>query len=825
MPTGATGQLGLALPVQGELSGTWGNTVNNAITEYTNIAIAATLTLTNDGAVTLANTTGTDLATNIVSSLTGAGTVTAQFAIVRVTGTLTTAKVVTAPSYSKTYTVVNAATGGIVTFKASGQTGVSIAVGESAFVYYNGTDYVKLAGTVDTGVTTFSAGTTGFTPSTATTGAVTLAGTLATTNGGTGLTSFTSGGVVYASSSSVLATGSALTFDGSNLSTTGQVLLENNKYIGFKNTTGTYAASIFNDTSNFLNFYNSGNTGTIFYVNAAEQMRLTSTGLGIGTTSATAKLTVINTGDANKQIVFGDSATYYGSVGHNSGTGLNEYRTEPSGGHGFFIGTSGTANMTLNSSGNLGIATTTITRLLEVGSGSVTKTAIGQSLICLSANSGNVGYVNEIGFGGSGATNVQSAIGNIVTDATAASNGALYFATRSVTTDTAPSERMRITSAGDVGIGTSSPVARNHIRGSGTSGQVTASWILENASSGTAGMDITGTAGASRWRFLYGNGPSTGTNTLTESMCILTEGASAGNVGIGTSSPTTKLTLSGSSTIITLDGTTNNNARGVDFVHSGQSYGSLLNYAQTGETALTAGFTSSSGYFLTFKTENVERVRITSAGDVGIGTSSPAARLHVVTTAATITTMQSTAANGGYLTFSNGSTVPLYIGFGSTLTTGLSTSDAALRYSNNLVFSSGASEKMRIDSSGIVTMSAYGAGAATFSASGVISSVSDETWKIKDGVPVDTDAMLQKLEPCYWFYNEEKAPIFGADRQLGFFAQNVNAAIGPEAAPEPEEGKPWGYYDRSVLAVTVLSLQKALVTIESLKARLDAANL
>lgn len=145
MTTGATGQLGLALPVQGELSGSWGNTVNNGITEYTNIAIAATLTLTGDGAVTLANTTGDASATNITSSLTGAGTVTAQFAIVRVTGTLTTAKVVTAPSYSKTYVVDNAATGGIVTFKASGQPGVSVAVGEKCTVYFNGTDYVKVA--------------------------------------------------------------------------------------------------------------------------------------------------------------------------------------------------------------------------------------------------------------------------------------------------------------------------------------------------------------------------------------------------------------------------------------------------------------------------------------------------------------------------------------------------------------------------------------------------------------------------------------------------------------------------------------------------------
>jgi hypothetical protein len=130
--------------------------------------------------------------------------------------------------------------------------------------------------------------------------------------------------------------------------------------------------------------------------------------------------------------------------------------------------------------------------------------------------------------------------------------------------------------------------------------------------------------------------------------------------------------------------------------------------------------------------------------------------------------------------------------------------------------------KMTVASTGIVTMSAYGAGAATFSAAGVISSVSDETWKIKDGAPTDPDAMLNGLQPGYWYYNNEKKEIFGKDRQLGFYAQNVNAAIGPEAAPEPEEGKPWGYYDRSVLAITVMSLQKALATIESLTERITA---
>lgn len=127
-----------------------------------------------------------------------------------------------------------------------------------------------------------------------------------------------------------------------------------------------------------------------------------------------------------------------------------------------------------------------------------------------------------------------------------------------------------------------------------------------------------------------------------------------------------------------------------------------------------------------------------------------------------------------------------------------------------------------LNATGLVTFSNYGAGAATFSAAGVISSVSDETWKTKDGVPDNPDVMIKKLQPGYWFYNAEKAPIYGFDRQLGFFAQNVNAAIGPEAAPEPEAGKPWGYYDRSVLAITVMSLQKALDTIESLNTRIIA---
>ena len=136
--------LGLVTPTQGTLSGTWGDTVNYGISDYVDIAVAGTLTLTGDGAVTLANTTGSSSGSNITSTLAGAGTVTAQFSTVRVSGTTTT-KVVTGPSYSKSYLVDNASSFA-VTFKASGQTGVSISPSEKVYVYYNATDYVKVGG-------------------------------------------------------------------------------------------------------------------------------------------------------------------------------------------------------------------------------------------------------------------------------------------------------------------------------------------------------------------------------------------------------------------------------------------------------------------------------------------------------------------------------------------------------------------------------------------------------------------------------------------------------------------------------------------------------
>jgi hypothetical protein len=205
MPTSYTSLLGLALPVTGELSGTWGDTVNDYITQYLDAAVAGAQTISgSQTAVTLSKTTGSSL------SQAGSGaTGSSQYQIINCTGNPASLLTITAPAASKVYLVINAtSTSQSVKVVGTGPTtGVTMVSGESALIAWNGSDFVKVASSVADGVTTLSFGTTGLTPSTATSGAITVAGTLATTNGGTGLTSFTSGGAVYATSTSALTTG------------------------------------------------------------------------------------------------------------------------------------------------------------------------------------------------------------------------------------------------------------------------------------------------------------------------------------------------------------------------------------------------------------------------------------------------------------------------------------------------------------------------------------------------------------------------------------------------------------------------------------------
>ena len=222
MTVNYTTNLALGQPVTGTESGTWGDDVNNSVTSYLDIAIAGTLALTSASftanALTLANTQGTSTATGITTS-------TAQYYVLKVSS-LAANVTITAPSTSKSYIVVNLDPTYTVTLKASGQSGVTIAVSSRALCVFNGTDYVQVGASAGGSTTQVQYNSSGalagsanmtFNGTTLTLNTLNLTNALAYNYGGTGQSSaFTQYGVTYASTTGVLSTTAA--------GTTGQIL-------------------------------------------------------------------------------------------------------------------------------------------------------------------------------------------------------------------------------------------------------------------------------------------------------------------------------------------------------------------------------------------------------------------------------------------------------------------------------------------------------------------------------------------------------------------------------------------------------------------------
>ena len=142
MATSYTSLLGLALPVTGELSGTWGDTVNDDITQYVDAAVEGTQTISgSQTAVTLSTTNGTAL------SQAGSGaTGSAQYAVINCTGNPASTLTITAPASSKIYVIINGtSTSQSVKIVGAGPTtGVTVATGQRALVAWNGSDFVQV---------------------------------------------------------------------------------------------------------------------------------------------------------------------------------------------------------------------------------------------------------------------------------------------------------------------------------------------------------------------------------------------------------------------------------------------------------------------------------------------------------------------------------------------------------------------------------------------------------------------------------------------------------------------------------------------------------
>jgi hypothetical protein len=522
---------------------------------------------------------------------------------------------------------------------------------------------------------------------------VTINGTTTFVNVNPTLSAGTANGVLYLNGSKVATSGSALTFDGTNLALTGssptyKVPTAGGNLFDAGGNNGIY---IQGTPTAYLGFYASG----------SEQMRLTSTGLGIGTSSPSQRLHV--TGSSSATTV-GTSAT----IQITSSTGLSapagdvylqaviDSATPGDRGTALAFQTGRTAGiaerMRIDSLGNLGLGVTPSAwvsgdTILQVKAGSSYGSVWGRNnSIRLMANA----YYDGTNFKFS-ATGIKPTLLNLADD------GSFAFYT---------------------------------------------------FNSGTAG----------------------GNATFTQAMTL----DSSGNLGIGTTSPNYRLNVNGSSTgYIQLT----NNSTG-----TASTDGFLIGNDGTG-----AYIVQRENDFLSIWTNNTERARITSGGDLLVGTTNTSPSAGVGAKIYPGGTMRCVNADSTSAT----ETWSMY-----------STGAAAYRFWVNWA-------------------------GTVFATSTTISSVSDIRFKenIQD-LDVGLNAVMA-LKPRKFDWKAGKGKDIKGDR--GWIAQEFEQVFPDmidewrDTAPEGEE--PYKSVRADLIPVLVKAIQEQQAIIEQLKARLDAANL
>jgi hypothetical protein len=362
----------------------------------------------------------------------------------------------------------------------------------------------------------------------------------------------------------------------------------------------TNEAAILNLEDGEFKFFNAASGTANAGISFTERMRITSGGdLCVGVTTALGRIHMHNSGTSYLHISNDTTGSGAGS-GTDIGvfSGQSDLQINNREAASVIISTSDTPRLTVNSSGNVGIGTTSPDGNLEVIASTTVSAAsdsVNNVLIGLQAanrptiilDTADTTYTNRAW----NITNIGSA-------------GSLFFGRNGL-------DVLVMKNDGNVGIGTTSPVVKLAVKSSQE--QLT----LSEGDLRGATFDYRSSTGNL-------NIATNGINARTNPQFTLDLN---GNVGIGTASPNKKLTVYGG----------NDNGIWVD--SSGSQYTSIAWGNNGSEKANIAYDNTNANFALTaygasntvFTNNSSERMRITSAGNVGIGTTSPTAKLEIVT--------------------------------------------------------------------------------------------------------------------------------------------------------------------------------------------------
>ena len=220
------------------------------------------------------------------------------------------------------------------------------------------------------------------------------------------------------------------------------------------------------------------------------------------------------------------------------------------------------------------------------------------------------------------------AIGQITKNSTSWTHGSTSFYTLG-------EERMRINSGGNVGIGTTSPVSHSPSRRTLVVADTVNGANVEIWGDNGGGKSILQSVGGNTYVGNLANGSGAGTTYVTSGNgSTYTAFLANGNIGIGTTSPGYKLdirTTSSEDAQIALRNTSSG-AAGIYFdASNGDLIGSDYVWIGQRNDLLFDINTSSGAGDIVLSPGGTEKVRFAKTGNVGIGTTAPSSKLHIVT--------------------------------------------------------------------------------------------------------------------------------------------------------------------------------------------------